>query len=353
MGSGEPKIGLVLGAGGVMGGAWLTGGLHAIARETGWDPASAHTIVGTSAGSMMGGLLAAGVPPWLMVAHSAGRRMKYLLDARGEPVEEADRSGGAVFRVDWGALPRWPASWRLLTDIARNPRRYASTQVGAALSPRGVISTEPLREVIRRAVPAGWAEHPDLRIVACEERTGRRVAFGTPEAPEADLADACAASCAIPGFYRPVQIGGVNYVDGGVRSPSNLELLADGTYDLVICLNPTSSRLRTGPALPRAMRDAAGRRLGVEARRVRATGTRVVLIQPEADDLAAMGSNLMRRRGRHQVVDTAISTVGEQLRRASNAALLDGLPPGEPHRLEQPTGHPSSWPDVGPGRIVA
>ena len=35
------RVGLVLGAGGVMGGAWITGGLHALASETGWDPASA------------------------------------------------------------------------------------------------------------------------------------------------------------------------------------------------------------------------------------------------------------------------------------------------------------------------
>ena len=57
------KVGLVLGAGGVMGGAWLTGGLDALASETGWDPGSADYIVGTSAGSMMGSLVASGIPP--------------------------------------------------------------------------------------------------------------------------------------------------------------------------------------------------------------------------------------------------------------------------------------------------
>ena len=50
------RVGLVLGAGGVLGGAWLTGALHALATETEWDPASADHIVGTSAGSMIGGL---------------------------------------------------------------------------------------------------------------------------------------------------------------------------------------------------------------------------------------------------------------------------------------------------------
>ena len=62
----------MLGAGGVLGGAWLTGGLSALAKETDWDPGSAEYIVGTSAGSMIGALVAAGVPPWFMVAHSRG-----------------------------------------------------------------------------------------------------------------------------------------------------------------------------------------------------------------------------------------------------------------------------------------
>src|SRR2546423_14974298 len=48
----KPRVGLVLGAGGVLGGAWLAGGLAAIARETGWDPFTADYIVGTSAGAL-------------------------------------------------------------------------------------------------------------------------------------------------------------------------------------------------------------------------------------------------------------------------------------------------------------
>src|SRR3979411_1977982 len=83
------RVGLVLGAGGVMGGAWITGGLHALATETGWDPASAEYIVGTSAGAMMGSLLAAGVPPWFMVAHSAGETFPGLGGAEGRAAAPA------------------------------------------------------------------------------------------------------------------------------------------------------------------------------------------------------------------------------------------------------------------------
>jgi NTE family protein len=119
-GGNSPRVGLVLGAGGILGGAWLTGALHAIASETGWDPGSADYIVGTSAGSMIGALVACGVPPWFMVAHSAGESFDGLADARGEAAAGADRSAGAVFRLDRTGLALGPGSWRLaLASLAR------------------------------------------------------------------------------------------------------------------------------------------------------------------------------------------------------------------------------------------
>src|SRR6202165_3905506 len=100
------RVGPVLGAGGVMGGAWITGGLHALASETGWDPATAEYIVGTSAGAMMGSLLAAGVPPWFMVDHSAGESFDDLIGRDGRPAATADRSAGAPFPWDRGRARR-------------------------------------------------------------------------------------------------------------------------------------------------------------------------------------------------------------------------------------------------------
>src|SRR3954466_6913055 len=147
------RVGLVLGAGGVMGGAWLTGGLHALATETGWDPASADYLVGTSAGSMMAALLAGGVPPWFMVAHSAGESFDGLEDATGRPARDANRSAGAKFRLHRGLPPIGPVSWKLVARSAVAPRRHRSTAVLAGWLPRGVISTEPLKDTVRRVIP--------------------------------------------------------------------------------------------------------------------------------------------------------------------------------------------------------
>jgi NTE family protein len=337
-----------------MGGAWLTGGLHALATETGWDPATADRIVGTSAGAMMGALLASGVPPWFMVAHSAGETFDGLQDAGGRPQHEASRSAGAVFRIDRGTrLPIGPGSWRLaLNSLSNRTRRTPATLFGGWL-PRGMISTEPLKDTVRRVVPEGWVDHPGTWILACDYANGRRVAFGREGAPAADLVDAVAASCAIPGFFTPVKIGRREYVDGGMHSTSNLDVLCDEGLDLVICLNPTSSlhpphAWNPVERVAAVLRSVSGRRLGSEARDLRATGTRVVLIQPVTEDHRAMGPNLMSTRNRNPVIETAIDTVSRQLREPEVRNALAGLPSGDPEKIARPPGPPSSWPEVGP-----
>jgi NTE family protein len=346
-----PRVGLVLGAGGVLGGAWITGGLHALATETGWDPGSAERIVGTSAGSMMGSLVAAGIPPWFMVAHSAGESFEGLTGPDGREAREADRSAGANFRLHRGLPIPGPGSLRMALTALAKPTRHTPLQLLTGWLPQGVMSTDSLKETVRRAVNGSWVEHPSFWAVATDYETGKRVAFGREDAPPAEIADAVAASCAIPGFFRPVKIGGRRYVDGGVCSPSSLDLLAGRGLDLVICLNPTSSVVRQALRNPVAgaaelARRGNGRRLGYEAKKLRAEGTEVVLIQPTADDLEVMGNNLMNRTRRHQVIERAIETVGEQLRDAEVSAALRDLPPGEPHRIARPDGPPSTWPPI-------
>jgi NTE family protein len=335
-----------------MGGAWLTGGLEALARETGWDPASADYIVGTSAGSLLGALLAAEIPPWFMVAHSAGEVFEGLAGPDGRAAADADRSGGAVFRLE-RRLPRiGPGSWGMIAHGLGRPGPRTPTAVICGLLPEGVISNEPIKDTIRRAVAGIWPDHARLWVVACDYATGRRVPFGRSDAPAAEIGDAVAASCAIPGFYRPVTIAGRRYVDGGVWSTSNLDLLCDQPPDLVICLNPTSSlhpARAWNPAhrVAQAFRSTSGRVLGSEAKLLRAAGAEVVLIQPTGADHAVMGPNLMSTRGRNRVIATAIETVARQLREPAVRELLRDLPAGEPHKVARPDGPPESWPRIG------
>ena len=343
------RVGLVLGAGGVLGGAWTTGGLYALATETGWDPGSAEYLVGTSAGAMNAALLAAGVPPWFMVAHSSGETAELVRD--GEPRNgDESRSAGAVFRLHPGLPSLGPGSWRLaLTSLAR-PYRYSPAALLAGWLPRGLISTEPLKQTIRRVAGEEWPPHPNLWLMACEHHTARRVAFGREDAPAATLPDAVAASCAIPGFYRPVEIDGHSYVDGGVASTSNLDVLIDEQLDLVICMNPTSSlheyQSRTlAERAAGALRQASGKRLGAEAKRLRAAGTEVILIQPTVHDLDVMGTNLMSTSRRHEVIEVAARTVAAHLRGRELRALLRELPGGDRRLVRRPRGALTELPD--------
>jgi NTE family protein len=235
-----------------------------------------------------------------------------------------------------------------VASLAR-PYRYSPTAVIAGWLPNGPISTEPLKDTVRRACDEAWAPHPGFWAMAVDYATGRRVAFGRPGAPTAPLPDAVAASCAIPGFYRCVEIGGRRYVDGGVRSTSNLDVLRDEALDVVLALNPMSS---LHAAAPRTLgerwawqlRQAAGRRLGSEAKRVRASGAEVILIQPTVHDLDVMGGNLMSSRRRHEVIETATRTVTEHLRASPVGERLARLPAGHPDLVRRPGGPSSSWP---------
>jgi NTE family protein len=347
------RVGLVLGAGGVLGGAWHTGALAALARETGWDPGSAEYIVGTSAGSVIGSLTAAGIPPWFMVAHSAGESFEGLTGPDGRPASEADRAGGGSFKIHRGLPGIGPGSLRMSLSALSNPLRHTPLQMLAGWAPVGFVSTDSIKDTVRRAVPGRWVDHRSFWAVATDYSSGKRVPFGRIDSPSAELADAVAASCAVPGFFRPVDIAGRRYVDGGVCSVSNLDLLAGRGLDLVICLNPLSSRFSSGSLNPVARftqmtRSASGRRLGHEARKVRAYGTEVALIQPTAEDLAIMGSNMMSNKRRHEVIETALRTVGDQLQGSEFQELLKGLPKGEPHKIQRPAGPPSTWPEIVP-----
>ena len=69
------RVGLVLGAGGVVGAYWLIGAHDALETETGWRAVDAERIVGTSAGAVVGALAASGVPSEYMSAYAAGTEL--------------------------------------------------------------------------------------------------------------------------------------------------------------------------------------------------------------------------------------------------------------------------------------
>src|SRR3954462_13554138 len=268
------RVGMVLGAGGVVGASWLIGALEALESETGWRAADAEYIVGTSAGSVIGTLVASGLPPEYISAYAgggppAGPRPPPGLDLDVAEIEA--RESGDGYRLALALPPIGPGSWRMALSTLRNPLHHTPSALVCGWLPRGFVSTAPISRIVDKFVRGDWVEHPNLWIVACDYVTGRRTAFGSSEAPPAQLRDAVAASCAIPAFYHPVKIDGRRYVDGGICSVSNADLLSGRGLDAIVVLNPMSSRARAagGPInkVAGAMRGAAGRRLGNEVRK--------------------------------------------------------------------------------------
>ena len=138
------RVGLVLGAGGIQGGAWLTGGLDALAEETGWDPAD---------GGLRGRHLrrlddrrAAAPPasrPGSWSPTRAARRSTGVVDADGRPAAEADRAAGAVFQLERTWPPIGPGLVAAGAPHARQPaplhagdRRSAAGSRAASSRPR-------------------------------------------------------------------------------------------------------------------------------------------------------------------------------------------------------------------------
>jgi NTE family protein len=308
----SPRRGLVLGAGGVLGASWTIGALKAVQDATGWDPRTAEVVIGTSAGSVLAAFVGSGVGVDQLLNHQRG------IVVPGDPQIEYDADSER-------ALPLWPrpglGSAKLLRNVVRHPSRI--TPMGAAVSilPRGRGSLDQVGALVEAVTPRGeWAPHPNTWIVAMDYETGKRIPFGRAGSPPAGLSEAVMASCAIPGWYAPVVIGGHRYVDGGACSPTSLDLTAAMELDEVFVLSPMTSFDYDRPTsrlakLERQFRRVVTRRLIKEAVKVRQAGTAVVMLGPGAEDLEAMGANLMDARRRTAVLETSLRTSAANLKR--------------------------------------
>jgi NTE family protein len=324
------RIGLVLGAGGAVGHAFHAGVLAGITEATGWDARDAEVIVGTSAGSVVGALLRAGTPTVDLAARSMGAA---LSDEGRRIVARAESA-----RYDLPHIPaRRPArSWRgasapsALVRAALQPWNARPAALVAAALPEGDVPTELVSSGLRPLFTE-WP-HRTLWIVAVDLVRGRRVTFGREGAPAvADVATAVAASCAIPAFFAPVSIDGIRYVDGGVHSATNADLLADLELDLVVVSSPMSIA-RTNPrfAADQPARRLARYQLAREATRIRGAGTPVLTFQPTGEDLSVMGLNAMDSSRGAEVTRQALDSTRRRLARADaqdRVAILTSTTP--------------------------
>jgi len=280
------RVGLVLGGGGVVGQAYHAGVLAAIEHDLGWDARQAEIIVGSSAGSVTGSLLRLGV--------AASELAEWWTDSPRKGPNESLL--GELGRLHDGLPPFELKSflhrWRL-PNRALWKRMYVEP---LAINPWAALATVmPLGQVALLNDPASKFNAPlpkGLWICGTERRAGRRVVFGSPQGPSATLFEAVSASCAIPAYFSPVSIEQEEYLDGGLASPTNADLLVNEPLDVVLVVSPMSG---TDPLVSaRPMRRRARHVLDGELRQLDQTQTiSIVRFEPGPRAQRAMGLNFM------------------------------------------------------------
>jgi NTE family protein len=315
------SVGLVLGAGGVVGGAYHAGALAALEEVTGWDPRRADVIAGTSAGSICAAALRAGLCTGDQFARSTSRELS--------PAGRALTGEAAVLELPpRPPFPRGlplPASPQLAATALLPPWSARPFAALAGLLPAGKVDTAPIGDRIRQLFDRDWPEQP-LWICALRLRDGARIVFGRDDVCVPDVGTAVEASSAIPGYLQPVSIDGDTFVDGGAHSPTNADLVAGLGLDLVIVVSPMSSpwtALRPSPLI--GSRALASWVLEREVRAIRASGTPVLALEPTAEDLAVMGHNAMDPTKRRSVAEQARSTTVQRLAHPAAADLVARL----------------------------
>jgi NTE family protein len=271
----------VLAGGGVTGIAWELGVVAGLA-ESGVDVRVADVVYGTSAGSAVAAQI------------TSGASLDDLVARQRDP-----ETSEIAAELDLDALM---AIFGVLADRSLSPEDRRA-QVGAMAVAAPTVDEAVRRTAIEARLPKpAWPAVDDHRVVvtAVDAASGAFTTFDA--ASGVALVDAVAASCAVPGVWPPVTIGDCRYIDGGVRSTSNVHLAAG--FDDVLVLTPMDPSLVPGHA--------------DELAAIEAGGSRVAVIQADPEALAAMGDNPLDPSMRGPAVEAGL----RQGRAAADALRL-------------------------------
>ncbi|WP_261851213.1 patatin-like phospholipase family protein [Clostridium folliculivorans] len=201
---------LVLGGGGSMGIGWETGYLEGLA-DGGVDTRIADLIVGTSAGSQVGTLVASNLS-WNDI-------WERLIDPKHQQIEESPSSNlGPVFE-----------RYDEIAASSKTPHEWIERIGELAIETKIIPESNQLSRIENKITGLHWAE--SLRIAAIDLATSERVVWGPNSGVE--LLRAVAASSSLPGVWPPTTIGSRKYFDGGAHSMENADV-AEGANKVLI-----------------------------------------------------------------------------------------------------------------------
>jgi len=258
-------FGLVLAGGGTIGVSWTIGALVAARDGLGFDLAAADVTVGTSAGAVV-------APQFL-----SGRSPEELIAAQRATPEGRGEADGWATSFDPQMVAEVFPRWVETTEMNEETARWIGER---ALRASNKTSDEWI-SVIGGQVQGAWPEK-DLRLVATDCVTGRKTVFTSSSGVE--MVRAAAASSSVPSIIPPVAVGDSYFMDGGVWSISNADLLVDTGVERAFILDP-----QAGGGFLAPFASAMLQREVVELERV---GIVVHTLIP-SDEYGALGINAM------------------------------------------------------------
>ena len=242
---------LVLAGGGVIGGMYEVGALAAL-EETlpGFRTNYFDLYVGSSAGSVVGALMANGVPPLELYAILDEERDDPLNFHRGAVYHKGSFTGATRNLAQF----MWAIGKRAVMDFRLEWPDLLARSGGDM--PAGFFSLAPLEAYMREAFLAKGLSNSftgtprPLLVAAIALDRAERVVFGQGDLMDVPISQAIAASSAIPGFFEPYRIGGRDYVDGDVGYTGHADVAVDAGATLLVAINPAVPQCITEPGEP-------------------------------------------------------------------------------------------------------
>ena len=319
------SIGIVLSSGGHHAVAHHAGVLDGLHKATGWDPRNANILVGTSAGSFTAITLRAGLSAPDLASYYLGEK----ISAEGRAI--TDRVTTNIQVPDNNLQPRncRPAKLKLLVRELLTSGQPRPMTALAGILPLGKVDGSSISERAEQIHPQPWPSKPTW-ICAVNLDNGHRTVFGKDDV-ETNIGSAVQASTAIPGYFTPVQIGNNRYVDGGIHSTTNADLLAPLQLDLVIISSSKTASPGLGEAVEFSLsRTWHSRTLQREIKKITTQDTKVLTFQPTSSDLVRRDSSDMDETNTKEICadarDSAIARLAhpnaEEIRQLLNQSVI-------------------------------
>jgi NTE family protein len=262
---------LVLSGGGSVGIAWQTGLAAGLARH-GVDLAGADFIVGTSAGSSVGAQLALG--------NDLEERLGSYERSIGGP-GDAERPNPTPDPSMAERMARFMTMMAELIDALPEVRRSA---IGRFALEADALPEDTFVAMFSFLKDAVWPDR--YACTAVDAESGEFVAWDARSSVPLDRA--VASSCAVPGLFAPITIGGRRYMDGGMRSGTNADLAVGHDRVLVISLMTGARAASADPRMARLFQTMDG-----ELKVLADAGASVEILGPDKGATDVMGLNLM------------------------------------------------------------